>query len=377
MTSGRRVRVCSSPRAGFTLIELLVVISIIAVLISLIAPAVQSARKAAFNMQCLNNLHQLGLAMTNFASANGGQLPPIENGDIVTTGFPSAAKINVAGYGWPVALLSLLDRSDLDREFANTYYAPPGITSANATALPAYLQMWIPVLTCPVDQNNHKVPLGLSYAANAGYFSQPIWGGDDPYSLAPTIHHQNLVDWNRNTTTDAPDGQVARRTGVFWRRNYAQPVTLDEVSGGDGLGQTLMLSENLNSGTWLSRDVDLIGFGLIVAVSGRTPTGTNNGAIGSLVSPWSSALALQFQTGFSLSDPAAPATINATPNANFANAVGTAPRPSSNHSGFVNSLYCDGAAKGLSTSIDSRVYGSLLSWDGQRSGQVVISPSSF
>jgi prepilin-type N-terminal cleavage/methylation domain-containing protein/prepilin-type processing-associated H-X9-DG protein len=79
-------------RSGFTLVELLVVIGIIAVLVGILLPALNKARRAAATVQCQSNMKQIAIGMLQYIQNNKGKFPP--------SGAPTIAGVYPYGWWW-------------------------------------------------------------------------------------------------------------------------------------------------------------------------------------------------------------------------------------------------------------------------------------
>lgn len=374
------------PRSGFTLIELLVVISIIAVLASLIAPAVQSARRAARKLECLNNIRQVGLAMIATSSNTGGNLPYLTSDIPISQGTNSGF---LYGAGWPIQLLPALDATAVLKNIKANALSVSGTSPSISFAVNTGENIWLPVFTCPDDQDSFRRPGGLSFVVNSGFIPSTIWGQTETVAAGGPFLQPYIVDWNKlgtysldgittipsGSNFDSFDQSVQVATGVFTRgtvgagSNSFQP-SLDYLSTGDGTGTTLLLTENLNAGPWNGTlgsqsgfGVNQIGFGLNLQVTNAYQPATGLFTNG-----------LQASSGFN--DPTVDPGLW-TINRNLTASVGAAPRPSSQHAGGVNAIMGDGSGRFLSENVDKFVYIKLLTSNGVNFGEQTLNSRDY
>lgn len=129
-----------SKRSGFTLIELLVVIAIIAILISLLMPAVQQAREAARRTQCRNNLKQIGLAIHNGESLHGTF--PTAGWGWRWMGQPEWGYGEMQRGGWAYQLLPFLEKT-------NVFNLPHGTGAARVASTVELEGTTVGLFHCP------------------------------------------------------------------------------------------------------------------------------------------------------------------------------------------------------------------------------------
>jgi prepilin-type N-terminal cleavage/methylation domain-containing protein/prepilin-type processing-associated H-X9-DG protein len=347
-------------RHAFTLVELLVVIAIIGTLVGLLLPAVQAARETARSNSCRSNLTQLQKAISqreqtqreypgyiNFTGPAGDDLTKKLRASWVVTTFP---------YVEQPALWDAWSRG-----------RPSG--SVNFSDITSQLE----ILICPSDPPDIQEAPVLSYSANAGFIQEELG--------TPGNEQENPANGVFTDRTRVPNTSVQLPQDI---RDTPQPdpeIVMTSAyigSKGDGLTNTIMLTENLTAYLWAYVGDDHIGnapnaapdkkyhFGvcwedpdLVAGAPSTLPDAYKTEA------PFRKINGQRIDNAVLFSTFKDDATQGMQPNYGF---------PSSNHSGGVNMAFCGGQVQFISEDISPQVYAQLMT-SNRKASDLVVGPS--
>ncbi|AGA28245.1 DUF1559 domain-containing protein [Singulisphaera acidiphila] len=357
-----------SSRFGFTLIELLVGIAIIAVLIALLLPAVQTAREVARRSQCINNLKQMGLAANTYQSAN--QSYPLRNAtNTLGNSFGVIAPSSWGNFSGQAMMLPYLEQLAIFNACNFNLNPSPGFHPGgpmNTSALNARISTFL----CPSDGLTISTGAGIrqnNYHGSMGTTTDPWYAGGVTGIFAHKISYDvsavldgtsNTIMWSE-ALVGSNNPRVYKRTavggtGTSHINNMLNPVVSSSESQ--------VLSSNVLSGLAACNEV--------WARAARTATGTasNRGQFWGIGSPGFTFFNTVV-TPNSKQYPWSACRTDTHPGSDYSSFINA----NSNHPGGVNVGFCDGSVKFIKDSISPPVYWAL----GTKAGGEVISSDSY
>ncbi|MEP3479555.1 MAG: DUF1559 domain-containing protein [Fuerstiella sp.] len=310
---------CRRPRSrAFTLIELLVVIAIIAILVSLLLPAVQQAREAARRTQCKNNLKQLGLALHSYHDVFRA-FPPGYTARNVAMSDPIADEAG-PGYAWSFSLLPYVEQKNLFEAIDTNQDAsePTNLMQAQSTTLSTFL--------CPSD------PASPQFAV--------LDSNGDAFTL-PGSNYPGIFGYG--SVTMSPGNS----TGVFFRNSSIQ---LRDIT--DGTSNTICVGERRSQHRFNQTDPVAADTTWYAAIPGVIRSAGMTGMMASLTEgPASMILG---HVGQTMTMAGMPMQMHATPNQ-----TNHIVHFSSAHTGGVQFVLCDGSVHFLSENVDYDTFRAL------------------
>jgi prepilin-type N-terminal cleavage/methylation domain-containing protein/prepilin-type processing-associated H-X9-DG protein len=218
-------------RYGFTLVELLVVIAIIAMLVTLLIPAVQSAREAARNLHCKNTLKQISLASLNYESANGHFTG--DGWGWRWVGDPDRGSADEQPGSWLYRILPFTEAKEIWSMAADNQAGV--ITEQQLTGSARAIRTHLPWFNCPTRRDEKLTPLNT---ADWPYRNSAKTEGAATISYGANWGDEIINFTSGPRSLDAEPGSFTKGTGVVFWRSKLQTKHIE-----DGLSKTYFVTE--------------------------------------------------------------------------------------------------------------------------------------
>ncbi len=228
-------------RFGFTLVELLVVIAIIGILVALLLPAVQAAREAGRRSACVNNLHQIGIALHNYHDT---QLVLPYGSDYATLNRNT----------WSKAILPYLEQQNHFDMFDHNQPLVAAVNTPGCTrAVKTYICPSDPRAPTPILEKRGDSPTLNGGSTNPGSSAMLSY----PACMGPT--HPDACFYCPNTTPSTTNwccmgcnfgsfgGGCGMPNGTFAGMFGRWAARMEFASVTDGLSNTIMCGETIPS----------------------------------------------------------------------------------------------------------------------------------
>ncbi len=199
---------------GFTLVDLLVVIAIIALMVAILLPAVQSAREAARQVECKNNIKQLALACHNHHDVHT-HFPTGGWGWYWVGDADRGFSKNQPG-GWIFNLLPYFEQYSLYGQSSDG--RPDVLTRPQRVGAADIIQTPLSIINCPSRRTNSLFPMTANEGGDLGYFNAitPHKAGRSDYAINSGHAYNEWPDYKLGRGPKSYDDALIWSGNHYW-----------------------------------------------------------------------------------------------------------------------------------------------------------------